>query len=104
MKTSEELKIEYFENYHSRFLGQPDIEEMEENLFFELSSEIDRLEKELKIKHDGFIASTQELCECSERINKAIKFIKESAYYEDEIFLCDEEVINLLEILRGGNE
>lgn len=77
--------------------------ELESN-YWDLIVENEKLEKELKIKHDGFMASTKELCECSEKIDKAINFIKEHAYYEDEIFLCDKEVINLLEILKGGNE
>ena len=102
MKTLEDLEIRYLENYHSRFLGQPDIEELEEDLFFELASEIDRLEKELKIKRDGFMASTKELCQYANIIDKAINFIKEHAYYEDEIFLCDKEVMELEEILKKG--
>lgn len=123
---------------------------MEEDLYFELTSEINRLELEnqslkrncnignedltfyreeytkLKDKINKAIEyievegehtdcsgepiyyldeeQEEELCEYAEIIDKAINFIKEHAYYEDEIFLCDKEVINLLEILKGGNE
>lgn len=56
----------------------------------QLEKENQGLKKQLQIKHDGFMASTDELCECAvenDRLkNQQKEFIK---YLEDEIEACN---------------
>ena len=60
----------------------------------EKDKEIERLNKRIKELEEGFKATTEDLCEESTKIDKAIRFIKETTeYYHDGV---NEELIQIL--------
>lgn len=74
------------------------------------AKENQELKKQLKIKHDGFMASVEESCELAEEnqkykevIDKAIKYINgayEMAIYTKSVILGEENIEDLLDILK----
>lgn len=75
----------------------------------DLEFEVERLDKVVKVKDEGFKASTEDLCEESTKIDKAIEYINSAIENDDieelksarHLLLYNEDLDNLLDILKG---
>ena len=76
------------------------------NIMKEQQQEIERLNNIIKTKDKGIIAFTEDLCEESAKVEKAIEYIKKHTenidrgqYYEDYV-----ETYPILQILKGSDK
>ena len=69
----------------------------------DLEFEVERLEKVIKVKDEGFKASTEDLCEESTKIDKAIEYINNCSLptTTNEYILSPN---HLIDILKGVDE
>lgn len=104
--------MEYYIQGSDHYLIPKDIFD---ELFHEVTNwkeECMKLEKQLKIKHNGFMVSVEESCEFAEEnqkyketIDKAIKYIKANEFYLDySTGACIKGVMPLLNILNEVDE
>ena len=90
-----------------------ELEEQERHIK-EAELEIERLNKRIKELEEGFKATTEDLCEESTKIEKAIEYIEEhqtKEYWADEeqldyvdIYLDEGEIIKVIKILKGSDK
>ena len=69
-----------------------------------LQEENKKLEKRNKEIYEGFMATTQELCEYAEKIDKAVEYIENDYDKNEEVidyFNLNSYYDNILKILRG---
>lgn len=66
----------------------------------DLEFEVERLEKVVKVKDEGFKASTEDLCEESTKIEKAIEYIKEHTNLYTSYLGKEPKVVPKLELQR----
>jgi len=75
---------------------------------FELIIENKRLNKRIKELEEGFKATTEDLCEESTKIEKAIEYIKKHGDYNKSSGCIEEldlyKINELLEILKGSDK
>lgn len=72
----------------------------------ELEKENEQLKKRNKEIYDGFMATTEELCEYATRNEKAIEHIKNESWYcckDDEEVIDRIAILKLLNILSGDD-
>lgn len=65
----------------------------------DLEFEVERLERVVKVKDEEFKASTEDLCEESTKIEKAIEYIEKQVHRNQQFYEMDKD--NLLDILKG---
>ena len=108
-------KTEYIGKLNALYVGEKNCLEELITIYDEKDKEIERLNKRIKELEEGFKATTEDLCEESTKIEKAIEYIKKHTYYntpkklqngiyERGILLTksDFDIEELLEILDKG--